>query len=120
MYKVQDLSRYIISKCINDNHPITNFEFQKILYYVQKSFVKKGKIAFKESIEAWSFGPVVPCVYYAYGSFGITPIHFIKSTFQILGEDKIDIDAEIERIKNASYWEIIKDISQTEGAWSKT
>ena len=52
MYAAIDLSKYIVSKCIRDDHPISNLQLQKILYYIQKDFLKKGKIAFPDDIEA--------------------------------------------------------------------
>lgn len=33
MYKVEDLSKYIISKCIEDKYPISSLQLQRILYY---------------------------------------------------------------------------------------
>ena len=33
MYPVLELAKYIVVKCINDRHPISNLQLQKILYY---------------------------------------------------------------------------------------
>ena len=62
MYKAVDLSKYIVIKCAVDDYPITNLHLQKILYYIQKDFLQKDKLAFFEDVEAWQFGPVVPVV----------------------------------------------------------
>lgn len=35
------LARYIINKCAEDEHPITNLQLQKILYYVQREYLRK-------------------------------------------------------------------------------
>ena len=57
MCPVLELSKYIVMKCIKDNHPISNLQLQKILYYIQREFLQKlGMLAFSESIEAWPFG----------------------------------------------------------------
>ena len=53
MYMAVPLSRYIVSKCVQDGCPISNLQLQKILYYVQKEFLKSGKPAFSDDIEAW-------------------------------------------------------------------
>lgn len=39
-----------------EQHPISNLQLQKILYYVQKAFLQSGGIAFDDDIEAWQFG----------------------------------------------------------------
>lgn len=64
MYKAIDLANYIVDKCIEDNAPITNLQLQRILYFVQKDFLKRGYQAFSDDIEAWRCGPVVPNVYF--------------------------------------------------------
>jgi uncharacterized phage-associated protein len=48
--------------CGTDQHPISNLQLQKILYYIQKTFLENGMVAFDDEIEAWKFGPVVPAV----------------------------------------------------------
>lgn len=63
MYKAMDLANYIVDKCIKDNVPITNLQLQRILYFVQKDFLKRGSPAFLDEIEAWEFGPVCGAKY---------------------------------------------------------
>ena len=62
MYTAINLSKYIVFKCIEDGHPISNLQLQKILYYIQKDFLCRDDLAFSDDIEAWQFGPVVPNV----------------------------------------------------------
>ena len=69
-----DLSKYIVTKCAVDDCPISNLQLQKILYYIQKYFLKHDSIAFYDDIEAWQFGPVVPSSYYRFCGFGAMPI----------------------------------------------
>lgn len=40
MYKALDISKYIINKCVNDEKYISNLQLQKILYFIQKEFLK--------------------------------------------------------------------------------
>lgn len=70
MYDAVELAKYIVSKCIKDEHPISNLQLQKILYYIQKRFVDEGTRTFSDEIEAWRFGPVVPNVYYFFCDSG--------------------------------------------------
>ena len=78
MYRAMDLANYIVDKCIKDNVPITNLQLQRILYFIQKDFLKRGSPAFSDYIEAWEFGPVVPNVYFCFCGFGTMPILFIS------------------------------------------
>lgn len=58
---------------------LTNMKLQKLLYYEQGFHLAYfGTPLFDEDIEAWAYGPVVPCVYSAYksnGRIGIKPDH---------------------------------------------
>lgn len=50
---------------------ITNLKLQKLLYYEQGYFLAAfGKPLFDEEIEAWVYGPAVPCLYEEYNSHG--------------------------------------------------
>lgn len=50
---------------------MSNLKLQKMLYYEQGYHVAKfGKPLFKENIEAWMYGPVVPEVYHHFSEFG--------------------------------------------------
>ena len=63
-YNVLDISRYIINYSNVKDYGISNLKLQKILYFVQAYFlIETGSPCFKEKIEAWDFGPVVPKAY---------------------------------------------------------
>ena len=49
MYNAIDLSKYIVSKCVTDGHPISNLQLQKILYYIQKDFLQRDEVAFSDN-----------------------------------------------------------------------
>ena len=61
-YRAMDIAKNIINKCTTDQHPISNLQLQKILYYIQKAFLENDRVAFEDESEAWQFGPVVPDV----------------------------------------------------------
>lgn len=65
-YSALKIAKYVIDKCTRDEQPVSNLQLQKILYYIQKTFLKNGTEAFEDEMEAWQFGPVVPNVYYQY------------------------------------------------------
>lgn len=75
MYDVQLIARYVINRCAQTKRPISNLKLQKILYFVQAEFlVGTGQACFDDDIEAWTYGPVVPAVYFEYKIFGSTNI----------------------------------------------
>lgn len=76
MYDVLDVCRYVINYCNDKNYDISNLKLQKLLYFIQAYFLisDEGKPCFKESIEAWTFGPVVPEAYREYKICGYSNI----------------------------------------------
>ena len=70
-----DLAKCIVTKCVKENHPITNFQLQKILYFIQLRHIRlTGYSAFLDELEAWQWGPVIPDLYYYFGKCGALPI----------------------------------------------
>ena len=58
-----------------DENDLTNLKLQKLLYFAQRTYLKKyNKILFEDKIEAWKYGPVVNSVYTIYSSCGSSPI----------------------------------------------
>lgn len=118
-YSALELAKYVVTKCVNDRHPISNLQLQKILYYIQKDFLKRGERAFWEDIEAWQFGPVIPSVYYRFCSHGSMPIRFTYIT-DISRRDKVMIDKIVENKRKLNPWDMVDDTHKTNGAWDKT
>ncbi len=88
-YKVQDVARYIINYSNNQNYGISNLKLQKLLYFVQAeclAFTKEKKPCFMEEIEAWGFGPVVPCVYQEYKQYGAVNIPSVNFYYVVSDE----------------------------------
>ena len=120
MYAALDLSKYIVTKCINDDHPISNLQLQKILYYIQKEFLKSNEIAFSDNIEAWQFGPVVPNVYYHYCGYGAMPISLLYENYLIRKPyDKKRIDSVVEIKRDLDPWIMVSETHKPSGAWAK-
>lgn len=117
-----EVSEYIVGICIKNKNAITNMQLQKLLYCVQERFLKeKGTPAFDDSIEAWSFGLVVPITYYRFGGFGVMPITMMRPTEKsVLGENaKRIIRSVIEKKLALSHWDLIDEITGDGGAWSR-
>jgi len=119
MYNALDLSRYIVTKCIEDHHPISNLQLQKILYYIQREFLKNGEIAFPDEIEAWQFGPVVPNVYYYFCGYGAMPISLAQESVIINPQDAACINHIVEQKRMKNPWDLVSETHKTNGAWAK-
>lgn len=117
-----DLSKYIVSRCVNDGCPISNLQLQKILYYIQKEFLQtRNEVMFYDDIEAWQFGPVVPNVYYYFCGFGAMPI---SSPFlcdvSLNDKDSAIIDNIVKSKRTLDPWEMVNETHKRGGAWDKT
>lgn len=120
MYSAMDLSKYIINKCTVDENPISNLQLQKILYYIQKEFIKNDSQAFSDSIEAWQFGPVVPNSYYNFCGFGSMPISFnYSNVIELSADDSRVINRIIEEKRSLNPWDLVGDTHKPGGAWAK-
>jgi uncharacterized phage-associated protein len=65
-----------VAKYIIKSLPVDNLKLQKLLYYSQAVYVvlHNKEPLFKEEIEAWDYGPVVPIVYQVYKQYGFETI----------------------------------------------
>lgn len=102
--RAADFADYVVRKAIDDERPIDNLQLQNILYLIQEHYVRLGRLAFGDIIEAWGFGPAVPNVYYRYGSvYGAMPIYYAsgkESRLHLASEDKRFVDAVTERVSS--------------------
>lgn len=119
MYRAIDVAKYIVTKCVQDSHPISNLQLQKILYYVQKEYIDKGDLLFSDRIEAWQFGPVVRDVYYKFCGFGAKTIVFVYEDIFIDENDKNNIDPIIENKRDKDPWELVEETHRDGGAWAQ-
>ena len=121
MYQALDLSAYIVPKCIKADSPISTLQLQKILYYIQRDFLKNGGIAFSDDIEAWQFGPVVPNVYYRYCGFGSMPITNAAETSDCYfdSQDIQRIDSIVGEKRLLYPWGMVRETHRVGGAWAQ-
>lgn len=106
-FTAEQIADYFISKAneelVDEKTPegISNLKLQKIMYFAQAAFiVLNDSLLFKEDIEAWEYGPVVPVIYKKYKSNGNKPIQakslptikdkdviqFLENTWKIFGK----------------------------------
>lgn len=98
MHDVLDICRYVINYSNEKDYGISNLKLQKILYFIQAfflTFTDKKQPCFRQNIEAWNFGPVVPEAYHEYKQYGGCDIPQIKSY--------VDVDDDNWSIKIIPY-----------------
>lgn len=116
------LAKYVVSKCMTDGCPISNLQLQKILYYIQREFLRNNTLAFPDEIQAWQFGPVVPNVYYrfsAYGAMEITKVYDVDDDFKFTDSEKEIINEIIEKKRLCDPWDLVEDTHRPGGAWDQ-
>lgn len=123
VYTAENVANYFIylsSKIVGDNKEregITNLKLQKILYFAQAYFVAKvGKTLFKEKIEAWEYGPVVPVVYHEYKKNGNRPIVLEHDISTIDAVDKKGLDIVWENFGGYSARRLV-DMTHAHKPW---
>lgn len=117
-YTAIDTAKYIINKCSIEQHPISNLQLQKILYCIQRDFLKNNMLAFDDDFEAWQFGPVIPEVYYLFCGFGAIRIR-MRYDIDIGSDYTALINPIIERKRLLNPWDWSEDINGTGKAWDK-
>lgn len=77
-YSALEIAKYVINHEHNNGREISNLRLQKLLYFIQAKVLVEndGVPCFNEEMEAWDFGPVVPCVYHTYKIFGSWDLDF--------------------------------------------
>ena len=90
--RVVDVAAYILEKM----GPITAWKLQKLCYYAQAwSLVWDDAPLFREKIEAWANGPVVPALYKRHrGQFSVESVGGDPSTLS--PDQRETVDAVIE------------------------
>lgn len=82
MYNVLDVARYVINYSNERGYGVSNLKLQKLLYFIQAYFLTAtddNRPCFKDKIEAWDFGPVVPNAYREFRQYGSGNIPTIES-----------------------------------------
>lgn len=121
MYKVLVIADHIIERCNEMRSPISNLKLQKILYFVQAEFlVTIGEVCFRETIEAWDFGPVVPIVYQRYKVYGSANIPYYQSRirYRIQPDDLEILDGIIDECAGYSA-SMLVEITHRQTPWKK-
>ena len=113
MATVHDVAAYILEK----QGPITTMKLHKLLYYSQAwSLVWDDEHLFRDRLEAWANGPVIPSVYRMHrGKFKVrTWSHGNSSALN--EQQKETVDAVLEYYGDkSSQW--LSDLTHEEDPW---
>lgn len=120
-YSAYEVAKYVVTKCTNDNSPISNLQLQKILYFLQIEFLRnRNEQLFEDDFEAWQFGPVVPDVYYKFCGFGAMKIIMQYGDIRIQNDIKSTIDKIVEEKRILKPWDLVEETHKEEKAWAMT
>jgi uncharacterized phage-associated protein len=120
-----DVAKYTISKCQKDNHPITNLQLQKMLYYIQYYFfINCNGPLFDDDFQAWKFGPVIYDVYKEYKIYGALPLETDDDDkdrkIDIDGREKELLDYVIKNVRAMYPWRLVEQTHAKGKAWDIT
>lgn len=103
----------------NKESLLTPLKLQKLLYYAQAwSLVFRGESLFREEIEAWVHGPVIPLVYQRYKHHGYTPIP-LEDCCTKLADDEVTILNLVWMSYGKQSAKSLEDLTHSEYPWAK-
>ena len=122
MPKALDVAKYIVNESTQNNYQISNLKLQKILFFLQREFLKHDKEAFEDDIEAWQFGSVIPVVYQEFCMFGANPIlwSYPGVTLPYDESQKICFDEIFSKYRTWNVWDLVYETHKKGGAWDIT
>ena len=117
-----DVAKYIVDYHQKRKSEINNLKVQKLLYFVDASFMKKnnGISLFHDDFEAWDYGPVIDEVYEHYKGNGSRPILLFNflSDAEITVEVKNLIEKVVTHFWDTDAWELV-DKTHKQDPWLK-
>lgn len=122
MLTAKDISEYFIYKASIDEDIITNLKIQKLLYYTQGfSLAMFDAPVFKEAIQKWTHGPVIPEIYHLYKEHGAGAIPSIeKIDYTKYGEKIVGLLDEIYSVYGQFSGWALRDMTHQEPPWLNT
>jgi uncharacterized phage-associated protein len=120
MLSSHDVARYFLSLIDEDSGDlISNLKLQKLVYYAQGFHLALFDTPlFPEAIEAWTHGPVVPELYYAYKEYGSNAIPCpVDMDFRIYDEQTRELLDEVYQVYGQfSAWKL-RNMTHDEPPW---
>ncbi|KAA6345961.1 hypothetical protein EZS27_006506 [termite gut metagenome] len=121
-YKALDIANKILAQTSFSNYdePVSNLKLQKLLYYMQGFHIAYfEEPLFDEDIEAWLYGPVVPCIYEHFKSNGNKGIEYSGCVITLSGK-KEALFNEVYRVYGAYSAIGLMNMTHEEMPWKST
>lgn len=117
MANVLDIAKYIIEK----NGSMSAMKLQKLCYYAQAwSLVWDDKPLFREKIEAWINGPVIPRLYREHkGSYNVSKSLIPQADSNNLTDRQRDTIDRVVKFYNKYDSQQLSDLTHFEDPWAK-
>ena len=123
MNTAQDIANYIlVNSCPEEGDLISHLKLQKLLYYCQGFHLAiHNSPLFKETIEHWDHGPVVPDVYKDYKEYGSNALPVPHNfDYTLLSSQTKEIIDEVRIVYGQfSAWKL-RDMTHQEPPWQNT
>ncbi len=116
MASVYDVAQYILEQAPDGE--MSAIKLQKLVYYCQAWHLAwEGKPLFKEEIQAWANGPVVPALYDRHrGQLDVKADQGIGHSSNLTAEEKEDIDAVLPTYMDKKpFW--LVELTHMESPW---
>lgn len=119
-YNAIDIAKKIICKTdMEHGDTISNLKLQKLLYYMQGFHLAFfGTPFFNESVEAWTYGPVVPVVFQEFKKFkkrAINPENYHDEL--VLADDEQQMFDMVYNEYNRFSAVALMNMTHNEGPW---
>lgn len=119
-YNAIDIAKKIICKTdVEHGDTISNLKLQKLLYYMQGFHLAYFNTPFfNESIEAWTYGPVVPVVFQEFKRYkqqAINPANY-QDELELTGEEQRMFD-EVYNDYNRFSAVALMNMTHNKGPW---
>jgi len=122
IYAVLDIANKILAEASYSNlgELISNMKLQKLLYYQQGFHLAYfGTPLFDEEIEAWMYGPVVPCVYEHFKAKDNFGIEFSGNVISLSTEEE-SLFNEVFRVYGKYSATGLIEMTHNETPWKST
>lgn len=121
VYNVLEIAKKILAKGTESEDLISNMKLQKLLYYMQGFYLAYfDRPLFKENIESWMYGPVVPSVYKEFKSFGNNGIEFKGDVISLQSAIEENLFNEVFRIYSKYSASGLMEMTHSETPWKST
>lgn len=119
-FQPSDIARFFLSKIdVDGEEVITPMKLQKLVYYAQGWLLAfQDRAFFKDEIEAWVHGPVIPNLYDEYKKYGSGPIPKVeKFNESIFNVDEVNILTMVRNIYGRYDGKYLEYLVHNEAPW---